>query len=177
MENVERLRMNAIRLRPLVDQAMVMVAPLVEARAHQLVSDVPNDIPAVQGDPRAVLRVLVNLLSNAVKFTAPQGMIRITATAERNRVRMAVSDSGIGVAAEDQERIFNYFEQVHRSGQEQALGAGIGLAICRDLVRRMGGEIGVVSAPGQGSSFFFTLPYPDPGSLADLDIDPGSVRS
>jgi PAS domain S-box-containing protein len=124
----------------------------------------PLDIPlALIGDPSRLRQVLLNLGSNAVKFTE-RGEIDISiAVADRQsdsvRLQFEVRDSGIGMTAEEQRRLFKPFTQVDSSTSRRFGGTGLGLSICRHLVRMMGGEIEVQSQPGLGSRFFFTLPF------------------
>ncbi|MFP5284874.1 MAG: ATP-binding protein, partial [Thermoanaerobaculia bacterium] len=105
---------------------------------------------------------LLNLLSNAVKFT-PRGEVRVELSAQpleggRFEVRFAVTDTGIGISSPDLERLFVPFQQLDGSASRRYGGAGLGLAISKRLTELMGGEIRVESAPGQGSTFLFTLP-------------------
>jgi signal transduction histidine kinase len=114
----------------------------------------------VVGDPVALMQILVNLLSNAVKFTPSGGAIGLeTFAGPDNRLHIAVWDTGVGIAEAEQQKIF---EQDYRAAQGGALnqvpGLGLGLAISRELARRMGGDITVVSQPGQGSRFTLSLP-------------------
>jgi signal transduction histidine kinase/ActR/RegA family two-component response regulator len=126
--------------------------------------EVPNDLPAgVIADERRLRQVLLNLLGNAVKFT-DRGEVRLVVTAlahegDRARLRFEVRDSGIGIAPEQAEQIFMPFEQAGDAHRRFG-GAGLGLAISRQLVRLMGGDIALHSAPGQGSRFDFELALP-----------------
>jgi len=113
-------------------------------------------------DPRLVRQVIFNLLSNAVKFTA-QGEVRLLATTRHGALRIAVTDTGIGIAAEHLEDIFKSFHQVDNSTQRQFGGTGLGLAISRTLARAMGGDVEVTSEVGKGSTFTLSLPLVDAG--------------
>ena len=116
-------------------------------------------IDTVIGDERRVRQVIFNLLSNAVKFTPPGGSVDVAAARLDGEVRVAVRDSGPGIAPEDQLRIFEEFQQA-AAGKEQREGTGLGLALSKRLVELHGGRIWVESAPGKGSTFVFTLPVP-----------------
>lgn len=113
------------------------------------------------GDPARLRQVLVNLITNAIKFTS-RGEVTVRAALDGNahgapRVRVEVRDTGVGIAREAQSQLFKPFSQVDSSTTRAHHGTGLGLAICRELVGRMGGEIGVESQPDQGSKFWFTL--------------------
>ena len=101
---------------------------------------------------------MVNLISNALKFTAPdvRPSIHIRAIDQGEFIQISVQDNGIGIAAEHHDRIFRVFERLH--GQESYPGTGIGLAIVRKGVERMGGRVGLASEPGEGSLFWIELP-------------------
>jgi CheY-like chemotaxis protein/anti-sigma regulatory factor (Ser/Thr protein kinase) len=112
------------------------------------------------GDPLRLQQVLVNLLSNALKFTE-QGQVSVsvlrTTSAAGDQLRFEVSDTGPGIRTEDQKRVFAAFAQLEQN-PAGAAGSGLGLTICRELVERMGGEVGVSSELGRGSKFFFSFP-------------------
>jgi signal transduction histidine kinase len=117
-------------------------------------------IPAlgVLADPLRVRQILYNLLSNGVKFTDPGGEINVYAAADGDFVRITVSDTGLGIPAEECARIFDKFYQVGYTAAGVRQGAGLGLTICKQLVELQGGRIWVDSEPGKGSHFHFTLP-------------------
>ena len=108
-------------------------------------------------DRRAVVQIMVNLLANAAKFTAPEGRLGIRAACKDRRIEVTISDSGIGIAPAHLPRLFTYFEQLGAKQTAQMKGSGIGLALTKALVEKMGGEISVSSEPGRGSEFTFTL--------------------
>jgi signal transduction histidine kinase len=114
-------------------------------------------VETVFGDERRIRQVIFNLLSNAVKFTPPGGTVDIAAAQLGGEVRVLVRDSGPGIAPEDQERIFEEFQQT-AAGKEQGEGTGLGLALARRLVELHGGRIWVDSELGKGSTFVFSLP-------------------
>jgi signal transduction histidine kinase len=116
-------------------------------------------IDTVIGDERRVRQVIFNLLSNAVKFTPTGGTVDVAVARLDDEIRVSVSDSGPGIAPEDQVRIFEEFQQA-AAGKEQGEGTGLGLALSKRLVELHGGRIWAESEPGQGSRFVFTLPAP-----------------
>jgi signal transduction histidine kinase len=111
----------------------------------------------VMGNRALLTQVLTNLISNAFKFvpTGTTPRVQVSAEADRGRVRVWVADNGIGIAPENHQRIFGVFERLH--GHESYPGTGIGLAIVRRAIERMGGAVGVVSEAGHGSRFWFEL--------------------
>jgi two-component system, OmpR family, manganese sensing sensor histidine kinase len=121
----------------------------------------PSDPLRLYGNPDQVERIIANLVDNAIKYTAPGGSVAIACSVDDARVRFAVRDSGIGIAAEHRERIFDRFWRGD-SIRQAAGGTGLGLAIARALARRHGGDITVTSEPGRGSEFTVSLPRRPP---------------
>ncbi len=146
-----------------VEEAGALVAEQARGKGLELLCFSCPDLPThLRGDPGRIRQVLINLASNAVKFTA-HGEVVIRAelveeTAERVTVRFKVVDTGIGVADADQARLFEPFCQADASTTRRFGGTGLGLAICSQLVNAMGGELGLTSTPGEGSTFWFTIP-------------------
>ncbi|GAB6043410.1 ATP-binding protein [Endothiovibrio diazotrophicus] len=133
----------------------------------------PGVPPAIRADPTRLLQVLINLIGNAIKFT-DAGEIGVTLALEtEQRLRFTVTDSGVGIAAEHLEQIFDHFTQADTSITRRYGGSGLGLAICKRLVELMGGEIGVHSRPGEGSRFTFTLPLVEAPPIAALPTGAG----
>ncbi len=127
--------------------------PRAEDRKFRL--DFPDSLPLVQADPMRVERILHNLLENAIKYSPEKSIIRIFARKEKKMVVTGVTDKGIGIAPEDQGRLFELFE---RLGSARSPGLGLGLVVCKRLVEAQGGQLWVESVPGKGSTFYFTLP-------------------
>jgi signal transduction histidine kinase/ActR/RegA family two-component response regulator len=130
----------------------------------------PDAHGVYRGDPGRLRQVVHNLLSNAVKFTA-KGEVAINAARSGDRVTIAVTDSGPGFATDQHDKLFGRFIQLDASTTRRHGGAGLGLAICRELCALMGGEIGVESRPGKGSTFTISLPLAyvgPPGSPTDV---------
>ncbi|MDS4039932.1 MAG: response regulator [Candidatus Competibacter sp.] len=149
--------------RELVEDTATLLAGRAYEKGLDLISDLPLSLPlSVRGDPVRLRQVLVNLVGNAIKFTE-QGevVVRLRVLdqdAATPQLRFEIQDTGIGIAPEAQARIFDSFTQADGSTTRRYGGTGLGLAISRRLVQLMGGEIGVDSAPGAGSRFWFTLP-------------------
>jgi signal transduction histidine kinase len=159
-----KLRIEAIDfdLRPTIDSIIALLTPRARENGTQLTLDVAEDVPDhVIGDPLRLRQILTNLIGNAVKFTEKGTVtITITATGLQNgdfMLHCAIRDTGIGIAAEQQLTLFEPFTQADISMTRRYGGTGLGLTICKHLVHLMGGEIGVISAPGEGSTFWFTV--------------------
>jgi signal transduction histidine kinase/CHASE3 domain sensor protein len=144
-------------LRELVLDVVSATEALAAEKKLALEVDVPADLPRGRGDERRLTQVLMNLVSNAIKFTEA-GSVSIRAKVADSNFLVAVSDTGVGIAAEDQARVFEEFQQVDTSSTRKKGGTGLGLAIARRIVELHGGRIWVESTPGQGSTFAFTLP-------------------
>jgi signal transduction histidine kinase len=118
---------------------------------------VPSGLPPLKTDRDKLKQILLNLLSNAAKFTE-QGEIRVSASRENGTVKLAVSDTGIGMKQESLEHIFEEFQQAERTTASKYGGTGLGLAIVKKFINLMGGDIVVESEEGKGSKFTITLP-------------------
>jgi PAS domain S-box-containing protein len=149
----------------LIHDAAAIILPVASAKNLSLTCNIDREAPEwVTGDPTRLRQVLLNLLNNAVKFTE-KGAITIdvrpqTSADGRERIRFSVADTGIGIPAGQQQRLFKTFSQADSSVSRRHGGIGLGLAICRRLVELMDGEIGVVSDADQGSTFWFTAHLP-----------------
>lgn len=147
------LHTETVQLAEAVEEAVSSIRLHAGAKGLALHSEVPHGI-RVSADPARLRQILYNLLSNAEKFTPSGGSITVRAADERDYARITVEDTGVGIPAEEQPRVFERFYQVeHTRG-----GAGLGLAICKQLVEMHGGTISVDSSEGNGSRFHFTLP-------------------
>jgi signal transduction histidine kinase len=140
-------------------------APLMAERGLNFSLVAPTEEVSVWADQDRILQVLANLLGNALKFTQ-KGAIELGVTLHEKEAHIYVRDTGIGIAAADQERIFDKFHQVGDTLTDKPHGTGLGLCISRDLVAHHGGHLWVESTPGQGSTFTFSLPYAPAETLA-----------
>jgi signal transduction histidine kinase len=154
------LKPEPFALAPLLAEAASSVQAQVQKHGHDLVVSPPPDDLRVHADRGRVRQILLNLLSNAIKFTPDGGRVTLVAGAANGEAeaRVAVTDTGIGIAPEDQIKLFKEFSQLDASASRKYEGTGLGLALSRRLVEMQGGEIGVESEIGKGSTFWFTLP-------------------
>jgi signal transduction histidine kinase len=152
------LELGRFHLPTAFDNALTLVRE--RATRHGIALDVAVDagLGDVVGDERKIRQILLNLFSNAVKFTPEGGRVGVTATAADGVITISVSDTGIGIAPEDQEAIFEEFRQVGRDDTRKQEGTGLGLTLAKKFVELHGGQIGVRSQVGRGSTFTFTLP-------------------
>lgn len=148
-------------LEPVVEQATNNLRTLIEERRIQLDITIAPALPDLFIDSSRVAQVFTNLLSNAIKFSPPGGRVAIEVQPVNGEARVSVGDSGEGIAAEDLPKLFRKFTQVDSSATRKAGGTGLGLVICKGIVEQHGGKIWVESTPGEGSTFFFTLPFAD----------------
>jgi PAS domain S-box-containing protein len=149
-------------LAPLVEDVTELLAPRAQAKGLELACYVDDRVPPrLVGDATRLRQVLLNLAGNAVKFTERGGIAVVVEPAARpGEVTFVVRDTGIGIPQEARARIFLEFEQAQGGPTRRFGGTGLGLAIARRIVERMGGEIGLDSIPGEGSSFHFTIALP-----------------
>jgi signal transduction histidine kinase len=153
----DTIRHDPVEVTQVTREAGALVEPVAAAKGLRFVVDAPNEPTTFTSDAGKVRQVLVNLLSNAIKFT-DDGEIVLASHVENGRVVFEVSDTGIGIAPEHQEQVFDTFWQVDQTATRKAGGAGLGLSVSRRLARALGGDLSVDSAIGKGSRFRFWLP-------------------
>ena len=162
------LELGRFHLPTALDNALTLVRERATRHGISLTQTVDPGVADIVADERKVKQILLNLLSNAVKFTPEGGRVGLTATAAESVVTIAVSDTGIGIAPEDQAAIFEEFRQVGRDDTRTQEGTGLGLTLAKKFVELHGGRIWLQSQVGQGSTFSFTLPVrPDGRSSSD----------
>ena len=150
-----------VALAEIVEAAVVAVRPLFESKGLYLKTDVPADLPVLFCDRTRIREVVLNLLSNAGRFTE-QGGVHVHARQEGAEIVVSVADTGPGIAAADQGRLFQPFEQVDGSTRRRWGGTGLGLTISKRFVELHGGHMGLESRVGAGATFYFRLPVDPP---------------
>jgi signal transduction histidine kinase len=151
------LEVSEFNLPTTIDNALMLVRERTARRGIDLHRNVDERLGQIQADERKLRQVLLNLLSNAIKFTPERGRIEVVAKPVDGSVEVSVRDTGVGIAPEDQEAIFEEFRQVGMASKKVE-GTRLGLALSRKFLELHGGRIWVKSEVGQGSTFTFTIP-------------------
>jgi signal transduction histidine kinase len=152
------LELSSFHLPSAVSNAMTLVRERAQRHGIALEMKLDQRLGEFQADERKFKQILLNLLSNAVKFTPDGGRVDVAAALNGKFLEVSVRDTGIGIAPEDQGKVFGEFVQVGRDYTRKAEGTGLGLALTKRFVELHGGAIRLASAPGEGSTFTFTLP-------------------
>jgi signal transduction histidine kinase len=147
-----------------IDNALTLIRERASNHGVMLECAIDAAIADIHADERKLKQVMLNLLSNAVKFTPDGGKITVSARPVNGAVEVSVTDTGVGIAPEDCDAVFEEFRQVGRHAEGKAQGTGLGLALTRKFVEVHGGRIWLTSTLGEGSPFFFTLPIMQPAA-------------
>jgi signal transduction histidine kinase len=164
-----------VLVRDILQAVESLVEPELRRKQLSFASDPYDPALAVRADPEKLRQILLNLVANAVKFTAPGGRIEVGAARERDSIRMWISDTGIGIPADQLERVFEPFFQVDRGLTRSYPGVGLGLAIARDFARAMGGEVRVDSEAGRGTIASLELPVAESAATPGLERNGGPM--
>ena len=153
------LRKERVDLRSVIESAVETAQPQLTTAGVHLTLNLPQTPLLIDADATRIAQVVLNLLTNAAKFTASGGHVSMTARPQNDRVALIVKDTGVGIAAEDQEKVFGMFVQLNRDMRRSQTGLGIGLTLVKQMTEMHGGSVAVWSAgPGEGSEFTITLP-------------------
>jgi PAS domain S-box-containing protein len=170
LQDVSRIAMGRLRVDPvptsiidIIEEAAMMFEPAVKDAELTLLRVIDTNAPNLAVDRSRILQVLSNLMGNALRFTPPEGVLTVTLETRAHDLRIAVRDTGPGVNPADVARVFERYWQAPRLLRA---GSGLGLYIAKGIVDAHGGDIGLISTPGQGSEFWFTLPLP--ATIADV---------
>jgi len=164
------MRPSAFTVHDLFGGLRGVIRPLQQREAVALLFDSADDVPSLFTDEGKVAQILRNYLSNALKFTE-HGEIRVSAAVDADgTVTLQVRDTGIGIAADDQQRLFQEFGQVPNRLQARVRGTGLGLSLSKRLAELLGGTVGVISTPGEGSTFWLRIPATLPGHAAAQEL-------
>jgi signal transduction histidine kinase/ligand-binding sensor domain-containing protein len=150
-------KMETLAVPEIIERATAATASLFENTALKFVKYLDGELPEITGDRDKLIQVVINLISNAVKFTQ-KGSVTCRAERKDSEIVISVSDTGIGISAEDQPKVFEKFMQVGDTLTDKPKGTGLGLSICKEIVEHHGGRIWVESEIGKGSTFSFALP-------------------
>ena len=162
-----RFQPQPVEVGQVIRNVTAQLYPEIQSRRQSLTPEVPDFLPPVRADRQYLEQILLTLVANASKFTPEEGQIRVSVSQDGDNLTVQVSDTGVGIPAEEQEKIFQPYYQVGRSTGHQTVpmgegrkhtDSGLGLAIAKFLVELHGGKIWLKSTVGQGSSFFFSLP-------------------
>lgn len=154
-----RLHLESSDLPMLIEEVLSSLKSLADKKKIKLKFESVKSFPKVSCDPERVVQILTNLVGNAIKFTPGGGTVSVfLARALNDRAQVVVSDTGIGIAKEDMNRIFDRFEQVAAANSREMKGTGLGLSICKELIKLHNGEIWAESELGTGSRFIISLP-------------------
>jgi signal transduction histidine kinase len=152
-----QLQLEPVDMKSIVLGTCVQVTPLLQGKGQKLMTDLPGSLPIIHGDGPRLEQVLLNLMTNAVKFTPQGGSIAIRVWEQDSGLMVSVKDNGIGIAREEQPRLFKPYSRISADRQSQP-GLGLGLALSKQVIEMHGGRIWVESDSGSGSTFSFFLP-------------------
>jgi signal transduction histidine kinase len=154
------LRCEILQLSQVVEGAIMDLEPMVAENKATLTNLIPADLPPINADATQLGRVFSNLIVNALKHN-PLGLsITLNATLEESIIRCSVQDDGVGMSQDVCEHLFDLYTRGTQA--RHSLGLGLGLYLCRQIIKAHGGKIGVISSPGTGAKFWFTLPIVQP---------------
>jgi signal transduction histidine kinase len=152
-----QLQFEPVDIKSLLQGIGWQTSPILQGKEQNLTMDLPDSLPIIHGDGQRLEQVVLNLMTNATKFTPKGGNITLRARKRDAELVIEVQDTGIGIAKEEQARLFKPYSRLSADRQRQP-GLGLGLALAKQVVELHGGKIWVVSEPGKGSIFSFSLP-------------------
>jgi PAS domain S-box-containing protein len=168
------LQIKPISVREIADIVLAFSQPMIGKKSLQLINAISQNIPLVEADENRLQQIFYNLIANAIKFTE-SGQIEVSAKLVNDNVKITIADTGIGISADQLDRIFESFEQADGSTAREYGGTGLGLAVTKQLVELHNGEINVESIVGEGSQFTFTLPVSQNQTATTSQVSPIKV--
>jgi PAS domain S-box-containing protein len=171
------LRVHPVDLPDCIDEVATSLRPLMEQKRQSLKLELPADLPQVRADRDRVVQIMTNLLSNAHKYTLEGGTVSVRAQAGEDEVRVEVSDTGVGMTADERDKLFTKFFRAQNPATQNISGTGLGLNIVKSLVEKQGGRIWVTSEPMKGSTFTFTIPTDGPTRAAAATTSASEARA
>lgn len=170
------LELKKFDVRVALDNALILVKERSLRHGIALEVDLDSSLGTIVADERKFKQILLNLLTNAIKFTPQGGTITVNASGDENRLNIAISDTGVGISADDQKMIFEEFRQVSEKDGQAREGTGLGLTLTKKFVEMHGGDISLESTLGKGSSFRFFLPL-IPDEALPIENSPGGAAA
>ncbi|HID94338.1 MAG TPA: hypothetical protein EYP60_09635 [bacterium (Candidatus Stahlbacteria)] len=157
-QDIPVLKMAPLKLNNVIQKTVDFMRPLAGEKNISIKTNIPTELPMVNADERGIERVITNLIGNAIKYNLDGGKVNVEARAEGNQILVEVSDTGIGIPAEDLPKVFDLFFRGNYAIPKKKVGTGLGLSIVKRIITAHGGKIWVESEEGKGSKFTFTLP-------------------
>jgi signal transduction histidine kinase len=173
--DLSRIEAGILRISPKKQPLQRIAIPALEQikaviTDHELVVNIPKDLPAIYGDGQRIAQVITNLVGNANKYSPPRTTITVSARRMQELVQVDVADQGFGIPPQERRRIFEAFHQLENKSGSQMRGAGLGLAICKGLIEAQGGTIWVQDSSGPGTVVSFTIPVARASDPDDVDL-------
>jgi signal transduction histidine kinase len=161
-----QLHFEPVDMKSLVLGTCMQISPLLRNKKQKITTEIPDSLPIIQGDGPRLEQVMLNLMNNATKFTPEGGSITVSVRKEDNGLVIDIKDNGIGIARDQQDKLFKPYSRLHSDRQTHP-GLGLGLALAKQVVELHGGRIWVESDTGKGSTFSFSLPRRPPVRTAE----------
>jgi len=169
------LKIQPLEIADLIAGAVDTFQAVADQSGHRIIAKAPADLCKAAGDRDRVGQVLMNFMSNAIKYSPEGGSVTVAALDDGEMVTVSISDQGIGIAKEDQTKLFTKFYRVDSSLTREIGGTGLGLSICKSIIELLGGHVGVESSAGKGSRFWFSLPAASPDMVRTPDLEGSGV--
>ena len=153
-----RFDMEKINTHEILDEIIEDMAPVIKGKGLKFITDISKDLPNIMGDRYRLSQVFKNLLVNAIKFT-DNGYISIKAKKEKEKINIEIKDTGIGISKDEEKKVFNKFYQAYTGDDRKNEGTGLGLFICKEIIKKHNGDIWLESKISKGSTFYIEFPY------------------